>query len=58
MSELSETCVAILKHYADENGTIVRSTSDLSPLESWLLCHLSGMLLLIDNLYEAKKKVT
>jgi hypothetical protein len=58
MSERSETCVAILKHYAAENGTIVRSTSDLSPLESWLLCHLSDMFLLIDTLIETKKKVT
>lgn len=29
--------IAILKRYAKETGTIVRSTSDLSPLELWLI---------------------
>lgn len=30
----------ILKKYAEENGNIVRSTSDISPLEEWLIVEL------------------
>jgi hypothetical protein len=36
-----EKAVIILKLYALENDTIVRSTSDLSPLEEWLLSKLT-----------------
>ena len=36
----AEKAVKILKLYAIENNTIVRSTSDLSPLEEWLLSKL------------------
>ena len=32
----------LLQEYAKEQGTIVRSTSDLSPLEEWLLVKLSN----------------
>jgi hypothetical protein len=32
-----EKMIEILKEYATESGTIVRSTSDLSPLEMWLI---------------------
>lgn len=34
-------CIEILRQYAKESGTNVRSTSDLSPLEEWLLNTLS-----------------
>lgn len=37
---ISEFSVKILKQYADERGIIVRSTSDLSPLEEYLLIEL------------------
>lgn len=40
MSRLADKVVEILRQYAKENGTIVRSTSDLSPLEEWLLIKL------------------
>lgn len=40
MNELSEFSVKMLKEYAKQNGIIVRSTSDLSPLEQWLLIQL------------------
>lgn len=40
MSELAEYAVKILKQYADENHTTVRGTSDLSPLEEWLIIQL------------------
>jgi len=30
----------IIKQYAKEEGTIVRSTSDLSPFEEWLIVKL------------------
>ena len=32
--------INLLKRYAEESGTIVRSTSDLSPLEQWLIMRL------------------
>ena len=32
--------IKILRQYADETGSLVRSTSDLSPLEEWLLIQL------------------
>jgi len=34
---VSQYTFKTLKQYADEHGTTVRSSSDLSPLESWLL---------------------
>lgn len=36
----SKSTVEILRQYAEENKTTVRSTSDLSPLEEWLLLKL------------------
>ena len=33
----AEASIEILKRYAVETGVIVRSTSDLSPLEEWLI---------------------
>ncbi len=38
--KLSEFAVCILKQYAEERGLPVRSTSDLSPLEEYLLVEL------------------
>lgn len=38
--KLSEFVVHILKQYAKERGLPVRSTSDLSPLEEYLLIEL------------------
>lgn len=35
--KISEFAVSILQEYAKENQTLIRSTSDLSPLEEWLL---------------------
>ena len=37
MQSKIEVVKSLLKTYAKENGVIVRSTSDLSPLEGWLL---------------------
>lgn len=37
MSDLSKYATDILKEYAKEKGNTVRSTSDLSPLEKWLI---------------------
>jgi hypothetical protein len=37
MSGLADKVVEILRQHAQEQGTIVRSTSDLSPLEEWLI---------------------
>lgn len=36
-NEKTQYIIDILKHYAKEQGVIVRSTSDLSPLEIYLL---------------------
>jgi hypothetical protein len=36
-----EQIIEILKKYAEESGTTVRGTSDLSPLELWLLMKLT-----------------
>lgn len=38
--KLSKFAVCILKEYARERGLSVRSTSDLSPLEEYLLIQL------------------
>lgn len=35
-----EFVIQVLKQYAKENSIIIRSTSDLSPLEQWLLIKL------------------
>lgn len=48
MSRLSETGVEILQQYATERGVIARSTSDLSPLEEWLLLQLANYYLTFD----------
>ena len=40
MNDKAEFAVKILKQYAHENGTMVRGTTDLSPLEMWLILRL------------------
>jgi hypothetical protein len=40
MSEKSNFAVDILKRYAKENQIQARSTSDLSPLEQWLMLYI------------------
>lgn len=40
MSEVAEFAVKKLKQYAEENNVLPRSTTDLSPLEQWLLLQL------------------
>ncbi|MBC8146954.1 MAG: hypothetical protein H8E98_03080 [Bacteroidetes bacterium] len=37
---IAEKGIAILKQYAKESGVLLRSTSDLSPLEQWLTLQL------------------
>ena len=37
MNDTAKYAVKILKKYAKEKGTMVRGTSDLSPLEEWLI---------------------
>jgi len=36
----AEFAVKILREYAKENQSLVRGTSDLSPLEAWLIIKL------------------
>lgn len=40
ISDKAQFACDILKQYADENGTFPRTTSDLSPLEQWLIVRL------------------
>lgn len=40
MSKKADFAVEIIKEYAHENGIPTRSTSDLSPMEEWLLLRL------------------
>lgn len=40
MNEIAEFAVKILKEYASEQMIPARSTSDLSPMEEWLIIRL------------------
>lgn len=40
MNEKAEFAVEILKEYAKQNQVLLRSTSDLSKLEEWLITEL------------------
>ena len=42
MNTTAEKAIEILKQYAKESGTTVRSTSDLSPMEEWLIAQLKA----------------
>lgn len=44
MNEKAEFAVRVLKQYALENGIPARSTSDLSPMETWLILHLLAVI--------------
>jgi hypothetical protein len=39
-TQIEKHAVRLLKLYADENQVLPRSTSDLSPLEKWLIMQL------------------
>jgi len=40
MNKKQNFLVKVLREYAKENKTVCRSTSDLSPLEEWLILRL------------------
>lgn len=40
MEDKAEFAVKVLRRYALENSVLPRSTSDLSPMESWLILRL------------------
>ena len=42
MTSKIDKIIEILTKYADESGFPVRSTSDLSPLEDWLIAELAS----------------
>lgn len=44
MNEKAEFAVRVLKQYALENGIPARSTSDLSPMETWLILRLLAVI--------------
>ena len=56
MSALAEAIVDILKDYAKINGVLVRSTSDLSPLEGWLLGVVVGLRKELSDTFQKKEK--
>jgi len=48
-NEIAEFAVNILKQYAKEKGTMVRGTTDLSPLEMWLITKLFELKMTKEN---------
>lgn len=44
MNEKAEFAVRVLKQYAIENQIPARSTSDLSPMEQWLILRLLAVI--------------
>ncbi len=39
----TERCISILRQYAEEESTMVRGTSDISPLEAWLILRIINL---------------
>lgn len=52
MNDKAEFAVKILKEYAEENLIPPRSTSDLSPMEEWLILRLLEMDKMVKRLTE------
>lgn len=44
MNEKADFAVKVIKAYARESQTLTRSTSDLSPMEQWLILRLLAVL--------------
>lgn len=57
MNEKAEFAVRVLKQYALENQVPVRSTSDLSPMEQWLILRLLAVIKSLPDSDEIRIKV-
>jgi len=56
MNEKAEFAVRVLKQYALENSTLPRSTSDLSPMEEWLILRLIAVIKSLPDSDEIRMK--
>jgi hypothetical protein len=57
MNEKAEFAVKVLKQYAHENQVPARSTSDLSPMEQWLILRLLAFTNSLPDYNEIYQKV-
>jgi len=57
MNEKVEFAVRVLKQYALENQIPARSTSDLSPMEQWLILRLLAVIKSLPDSDEIRLKV-
>jgi len=56
MNEKAEFAVRVLKQYALENQIPARSTSDLSPMEQWLILRLLAVIKSLPDSDEIRMK--
>ena len=56
MNEKADFAVRVLKQYALENQIPARSTSDLSPMEQWLILHLLAVIKSLPDSDEIRMK--
>lgn len=56
MNEKAEFAVRVLKQYAHENQIPARSTSDLSPMEQWLILRLLAVIKSLPDSCEIRMK--
>ena len=56
MNEKAEFAVRVLKEYALENQVPARSTSDLSPMEQWLILRLLAVIKSLPDSDEIRMK--
>ena len=56
MNEKAEFAVRVLRQYALENQVPARSTSDLSPMEQWLILRLLAVIKSLPNSDEIRMK--
>ena len=56
MNEKAEFAVRVLKRYTLENQIPARSTSDLSPMEQWLILRLLAVIKSLPDLDEIRIK--
>jgi hypothetical protein len=57
MNEKAEFAVRVLEQYALENQIPARSTSDLSPMEQWLILRLLAVIKSLPDSDEIRMKV-
>jgi len=55
--KLKDYAIDILKQYAEENGIMQRSTSDLSPFEIWLISKLYNNVIRTKDIVNKSKSI-